>query len=165
LTALGRHLDFNRDKLQQIGIGALLHDTGKMKVPSHILNKPGRLTQDEFEEIKKHPLYGAEILESAGGIPEESKEVTLRHHERYNGKGYPYGLKAEEIGYFGQLAAITDVYDAVTSDRAMARLSCLMKASGQFMKAKEEFNQSFVKVHSVYRIYPVEHSFNSIPGR
>ena len=154
---LGRHLDFNRDKLQQIGIGALLHDTGKMKVPSHILNKPGRLTQDEFEEIKKHPLYGAEILESAGGIPEESKEVTLRHHERYNGKGYPYGLKAEEIGYFGQLAAITDVYDAVTSDRCYGKGILPYEGIRTIYEGgKEDFNQLFVeRFIQCIGIYPV----------
>jgi HD-GYP domain-containing protein (c-di-GMP phosphodiesterase class II) len=154
---LGRHLDFNRDKLQQIGIGALLHDTGKMKVPNHILNKPGRLTQDEFEEIKKHPVYGAEILESAGGIPEESKEVTLRHHERYNGKGYPYGLKAEEIGYFGQLAAITDVYDAVTSDRCYGKAILPYEGIRKIYEgAKEEFNQLFVeRFIQCIGIYPV----------
>jgi HD-GYP domain-containing protein (c-di-GMP phosphodiesterase class II) len=154
---LGRHLDFNRDKLQQIGIGALLHDTGKMKVPSHILNKPGRLTPDEFEEIKKHPVYGSEILESAGGIPEESKEVTLRHHERYNGKGYPYGLKAEEIGYFGQLAAITDVYDAVTSDRCYGKGILPYEGIRKIYEgAKEEFNQLFVeRFIQCIGIYPV----------
>jgi len=94
---MGRHLNFSREELQQVGIGALLHDTGKMNVPVEILRKPGSLTETEWSEMKKHPLYSKAILEKTEGIPEKSKEVAIEHHERYNGKGYPYGLKGEEI--------------------------------------------------------------------
>jgi HD-GYP domain-containing protein (c-di-GMP phosphodiesterase class II) len=119
--ALGRHLHLSRDDLQQIGIGALLHDAGKMKLPPHILNKPGRVTEEEFNEIKKHPLNTLEVLEKTEGIPDASMKMALQHHERYNGKGYPFGLAAHQISQFGQIAAITDVYDAITSDRCYKR--------------------------------------------
>ena len=115
--ALGRHLDFGPAEMQQLGIGALMHDAGKMKVPPHILNKRGKVTEEEYEEIRKHPLYTLEVLEKAGGIPESSIMMALQHHERYNGKGYPYGLAGDQISRFGQIVAIIDVYDAITSDR------------------------------------------------
>ena len=114
---LGRRLTYPRSDLEALGIGALLHDTGKLKVPSLLLTKSGRLDDGEMAEMKRHPLYSVEVLESTDGIREESKQVALQHHERWNGNGYPYGLKGDEIGRFGQVAALCDVYDAMTSDR------------------------------------------------
>ena len=118
---LGRRLAYSRSDLQTFGIGALLHDTGKIRIPSAILNKPGGLDDAEIAEIKRHPLYSVEVLESAGGIPEDAKLVALQHHERWNGGGYPHGLREDEIGRFGQVAALCDVYDAMTSDRCYAK--------------------------------------------
>ena len=118
---LGRRLAYSRSDLQTFGIGALLHDTGKIRIPSAILNKPGRLDDAEIAEIRRHPLYSVEVLESAGGIPEDAKQVALQHHERWNGGGYPHGLREDEIGRFGQVAALCDVYDAMTSDRCYAK--------------------------------------------
>jgi HD-GYP domain-containing protein (c-di-GMP phosphodiesterase class II) len=99
----------------------MLHDTGKMKVPVEILNKPGKLTEREFTEMKKHPIYSAEIMANTDGIPEEAKIVALQHHERYHGNGYPYGLKGDEIKLFSQLTSIIDVYDAITSNRCYSK--------------------------------------------
>lgn len=118
---LGRRLAYPRSDLQTLGIGALLHDTGKVRIPPAILNKPGRLDDEEMAEMKRHPLYSVEVLESTGGIPEEAKQVALQHHERWNGGGYPYGLRENEIGRFGQVASLCDVYDAMTSDRCYAK--------------------------------------------
>ncbi len=118
---LGRHLAFPREDLRTLGIGALLHDAGKIRVPSAILNKAGKLTDDEFAVMKMHTVYSAEVLEAAEGVPAEAREVALQHHERFNGKGYPYGLQGDAIGRFGMVAAIVDVYDAMTSDRVYAR--------------------------------------------
>lgn len=119
--ALGRQLRFTQEELQGIGIGALLHDAGKMKLPPQILNKPGKVTEAEYKEIKKHPLLTLEVLEKAGKIPDASLQMAIQHHERYNGKGYPFGLMAHQISQFGQIAAIADVYDAITSDRCYQR--------------------------------------------
>jgi len=154
---LGRHLNFHPEELQQIGIGALLHDAGKMKVPLQILNKPGRVTEEEFFEIKKHPLYSMEVLEKAGGIPEASKQIALQHHERYNGRGYPYNLQGEEISKFGQISAIVDVYDAITSDRVYKKaLSPYEGMQKIYEWAKIDFNQTLVeRFIQCMGIYPV----------
>ncbi len=115
--ALGRHLGIVKDELRRLGIGAILHDVGKMRVPEEVLNKPGRLTDEEFEVMKAHTLHGAKILMDTQDVPDESAAVALNHHERFNGRGYPRGLQGMGIGKFGLIAAIVDVYDAVTSDR------------------------------------------------
>lgn len=113
----GRHLDFTSHELNLLGLGALLHDVGKMKIPAEILNKPARLTPDEFEIIKTHVPHGVAILESHPGIPAASIELARSHHERYNGAGYIRGLQGDNIGLFGSIGAIVDCYDALTSDR------------------------------------------------
>jgi HD-GYP domain-containing protein (c-di-GMP phosphodiesterase class II) len=143
---LGRHLNFSRDELEQMGIGALLHDVGKMRVPPHILNKPGKLTEEEFNEVKKHPLYTLEVLDKSQGIPESSKQVALQHHERYNGRGYPRGLQGEQIGRFGQIAAIIDVYDAITADRVYKKAIPLHEGIRLiYQGVKEDFSQLLVE--------------------
>lgn len=117
----GRHLDLNRVELNLLGVGALLHDVGKMKVPFEILNKPGKLTDEEFEVMKSHVPEGVKILGSSTGIAAQSIKVAAQHHERYGGKGYVSGLSGDEIGVFGMLSAIVDCYDAITSDRVYHR--------------------------------------------
>jgi putative nucleotidyltransferase with HDIG domain len=114
---LGRHLGMVRGELRRLGIGAVLHDVGKMKVPGEILNKPGRLTDEEFSVIKTHSAHGAKILMEAQDVPDECSAVALNHHERFNGGGYPRGTQGVGIGKFGLISAIVDVYDAITSDR------------------------------------------------
>ena len=114
----GRHLELSEPELNVLGLGALLHDIGKMKIPLDILNKPGRLTPEEFDLMKKHVPLGVEILDSTGGIPPAAIEVARSHHERYDGSGYAFGLKGQHIGLFGQIGAIVDSYDAITSDRS-----------------------------------------------
>ena len=143
---LGRHLNFSREELEQMGIGALLHDVGKMRIPPHILNKPGKLTEEEFNEVKKHPLYTLEVLDKSHGIPDSSKQVALQHHERYNGRGYPRGLRGEEIGRFGQIAAIIDVYDAITADRVYKKAIPLHEGIRIiYQGVKEDFSQLLVE--------------------
>jgi putative nucleotidyltransferase with HDIG domain len=114
----GRHLDFTPDQLYVLGMGALLHDIGKMKVPNEILNKPARLTEQEFEVMKSHVPHGVAILEKTPGIPAAAIEVARGHHERYGGQGYIFGLKGDAIGLFGSIGGVVDSYDALTSDRS-----------------------------------------------
>ncbi|MBI3546756.1 MAG: HD-GYP domain-containing protein [Gammaproteobacteria bacterium] len=116
--AFGRHLDLTNEELNLLGMGALLHDIGKMKVPLDIINKPGRLTEQEFELMKSHVPRGVEILEQTHGIPSQAIDVARFHHERYAGAGYAMGMKGENIGLFGSIGAIVDCYDAITSDRS-----------------------------------------------
>jgi putative nucleotidyltransferase with HDIG domain len=116
--ALGRHLGYGPEKLNILGLGALLHDIGKLHVPLEILDKPEALTREEFEIMKLHVPNGLKILENAEGIPPAALEVVGRHHERYNGNGYAFGLSSDDIGEFGLISAIVDTYDAITSDRS-----------------------------------------------
>lgn len=116
--AFGRHLGLDRDTLQLLGTGALLHDIGKMKVPNEVLNKPAALTDQEFSLMKSHVPRGVEILERMPTIARQAVEVARCHHERYAGGGYIGGLSGDQIGFFGMIGGIVDCYDAVTSDRA-----------------------------------------------
>ena len=110
------HLGLDSKKIKQIGIGGLLHDIGKVKVPIGILNKPGALTEKEFEIMKEHVNHGNCILQQTN-IDESAVSVTAHHHERLDGTGYPDGLKGDQISFFGQMAAVVDIYDALTSER------------------------------------------------
>ncbi|MHB1665375.1 MAG: HD-GYP domain-containing protein [bacterium] len=103
------------------GIGGLLHDIGKIMIPDNILNKPDKLTEDEFVIMKSHVIEGKKILDLVEGIEEISKQIAYEHHERYDGTGYPKGLRGEEISGTGRMAAICDVYDAITSNRVYRR--------------------------------------------
>ncbi|OGI66700.1 MAG: hypothetical protein A2W18_09770 [Candidatus Muproteobacteria bacterium RBG_16_60_9] len=116
--AFGRHLGLDRETLEMLGTGALLHDIGKMKVPNEILNKPAALSEYEFSVMKTHVPRGVEILERMPGIPRPAIDVARCHHERYTGSGYIGGLTGDQIGFFGMIGGIVDCYDAVTSDRA-----------------------------------------------
>lgn len=113
----GRALKLSQDELQELGLGALLHDIGKMRIPLNILNKPGKLTYDEFEIMKSHPDIGYELLRKEKNISKEVLTIVRNHHERLNGQGYPDKLSDKSISYFTKIVSITDVYDAVTSDR------------------------------------------------
>jgi len=115
---MGNYLDYNRKKLVKIGTGSILHDIGKSMVPDDILNKKGRLTEEEYEIIKDHTRLGYDyIKEKHSSISPVSRIVILSHHERLDGSGYPRGLKSDEIHEFAKIAAIVDVFDALTSDR------------------------------------------------
>ena len=115
--SFAQHLGLDAAKAKQIGIGGLLHDFGKVKIPLEILTKPGPLTEMEFEIMKKHVEHGECILRQTTQIDESSIHVTAHHHERLDGTGYPEGLRGDQISVFGQIAAIVDIYDALTAER------------------------------------------------
>lgn len=115
--SFGRHLNFTREQLEMLGTGALLHDIGKIKVPPDILDKPERLTEQEYDIMKRHVPWGVEVLDQTKGFPRPAIDVARHHHERYSGIGYYNGLRGDAIGIFGLIAAIVDAYDALTSDR------------------------------------------------
>lgn len=115
---MGVALDMNRDELYKLGLGALLHDIGKVFIDRKIINKTDSLTPEEFEEIKKHPVLGYEHLNNANlNFPASSLIGILQHHERMDGSGYPDGLSGEEINKFSRIIAISDVFDAMTTER------------------------------------------------
>ncbi|MBM7623006.1 HD-GYP domain-containing protein [Sporohalobacter salinus] len=113
----GMSMGYNKLELRDLGVGALLHDIGKITVDEGILLKPDSLTDEEFAEIQKHTRRGYEIIRDTEGISSCSAHVAFQHHERMNGSGYPRGLQGDEILEFAQIAAVVDVYDAVTCDR------------------------------------------------
>lgn len=117
LISFCRSLDIDRTTIEQVGLGGILHDIGKMQVPNHILNKPSKLSESEFEIMKEHVRFGCLVLKKTPGISPISISVAAEHHEWYDGSGYPNGLKGDEISLYGQMASVVDVYDALTSTR------------------------------------------------
>lgn len=114
---LGMSSGLGEWELKELGVGAILHDIGKTKIESKIINKNGRLTEDEFNEIKKHTIYGGEILRKNVTMPDSVISIVEQHHERVDGRGYPYGLNSKQISRFAKIVCICDVYDAVSNDR------------------------------------------------
>lgn len=113
---IGKHLGLSNEDLKVLQIGGLFHDIGKIGVPDSILLKEGKLTDDEYSEIKNHPTIGAHILSNAT-IFQNIIPIVKHHHEKYDGNGYPGKLKGEDIPYFARIAAIADTFDAMTSKR------------------------------------------------
>lgn len=117
LVAFCRAAGLDHETIHLAGVGGLLHDVGKVKIPDEILNKPGRFTDEEFLLMKNHVVESRKILDVTPGISQISIQVAHEHHERHDGSGYSQGLKGEEISLMGRMAAICDVYDAITSNR------------------------------------------------
>jgi putative nucleotidyltransferase with HDIG domain len=117
-TLFGQDLGLGVKDLKGLCAGILMHDVGKTRISTDILNKKGKLTKEEFDIIKKHPELGAEVLDETGVEFKEERIVTLQHHENDDGSGYPYGLKKDEIHPCGKIARVIDVYDALTAKRS-----------------------------------------------
>jgi HD-GYP domain-containing protein (c-di-GMP phosphodiesterase class II) len=114
----GVKMKMGPNDIRELGIGGMLHDVGKSKVPYEIVNKKGKLTDSEFREIQKHCLLGVEILETQGCYGKKVLHMAEHHHEKYEGGGYPHGLEGEDIPYFGRICKVMDVYDALTTRRS-----------------------------------------------
>lgn len=114
---IGLNNGYDRLQLQELGIGAIMHDIGKVNIPLEILNKPGSLSDEEFDMIKQHPLDGYKMIRHTSQIDPVSAKVTLQHHERVDGMGYPGKVPGEDIHEYGLIVAVADVFDALTSDR------------------------------------------------
>ncbi|MBB1268439.1 HD-GYP domain-containing protein [Shewanella sp. SR44-3] len=117
LVTFGKHLGLDKDLLKQMAVGGILHDIGKIKVDNEILHKPGKLTPQEFEHMKLHQVYAVDIMAQTQGLSQVSKDVCLMHHEKLDGRGYPKGLKGDEIPLHGRMSCIVDIFDALTATR------------------------------------------------
>lgn len=115
---MGTTMGMEEKDLKDLGLGAILHDIGKLFVNQDILNKQGALEQKEYEEIKKHAMLGVAFVNNIADAPKQVIDVIKYHHEWYNGAGYPTGIAGEDISMWARMVAICDVYDALTSDRA-----------------------------------------------
>jgi len=117
-TLVGLRLNLSRRELMNLGTAGVLHDVGKKFVPIEILDKPSKLTAEEYEFMKQHPMLGYEMLKESKEISSTVRAGVLQHHERFDGSGYPLGLNGSNISLFGRILAVTDTYDAMTSNRS-----------------------------------------------
>lgn len=114
---IGKWLQRSETEIEHLIISGLLHDIGKINIPKRILNKAGKYTEDEYEMMKIHPIYGYEMLKDIDELDHNIKMAVLLHHERMDGSGYPYHYKIQDINLYSRIVAIADVYDAMVSDR------------------------------------------------
>lgn len=125
---LGRRLGMTRGRLRELGVAALLHDVGKVLIPDAILKKPGRLDRDEMTVMRRHTIHGRDVLLGCEGATRAALNVAHDHHERLDGSGYPRGLTQDQTDLFTRIVAITDTYDAVTSDRVYGQARSTVEA-------------------------------------
>jgi diguanylate cyclase (GGDEF)-like protein/putative nucleotidyltransferase with HDIG domain len=143
---IARDMSLKDSEMDALRAAALLHDIGKLAVPDHIINKPGRLTPEEFEKMKIHPIVGAEILEKVA-FPYPVAPIVRSHHERWNGEGYPDGLKGEQIPIGARILAAVDCLDALASDRQYRKAVPLAEAMQQVAnEAGKSFDPRVVEV-------------------
>ena len=143
--AIGKWLKFSRQDLDILTLAGLLHDIGKMLVPMDILTKTGKLTDEEFAEIRQHPTYGYKILKKIPGLDPRILYAALQHHERFDGSGYPRNLPGDEIDDFAAIIAIADVYDAMTAIRAYRAPKCAFEVIADFEKdGLQKYNPKYI---------------------
>ena len=156
MVALGNRLGLPPKQVREAGLGGLVHDMGKALIPLEILNKPGSLTEDEFTEMKTHAEKGWRLLKDGKAASLAVKSVALSHHERFDGSGYPQRLAGEAISLYARMGAITDVYDAVTSQRPYKPAWDPAHAVRQMARWKGHFDpvifQAFIRSLGIYPI-------------
>ncbi len=139
-TLFAKELGLGEKDLKHFCSGILLHDIGKTRINTKILNKKGKLTKEEFEKVKEHPELGVAILKEAGSSLTDEYTITLQHHENYDGTGYPHGLQKNEIHRYGRIARIIDVYDALTTNRPYAKA---IRPFAALVEMKENMSNCF----------------------
>lgn len=156
MVALARRMSLSEEKVREAGVGGLMHDVGKMMIAPEILNKPSRLTDEEYTAMKYHPEAGLKILLGSNTANATVLDVCLHHHEKFDGSGYPHGLVGEEIGLFARMGAICDVYDAVTSERPYKKGWGAARSIREMASWKGHFDdrifQTFVKTLGIYPV-------------
>jgi len=156
MIALARQLDLDEQQTREAGMAGLLHDLGKAMMPLEVLNKPGKLTDEEFALIKTHPEEGHKLLLEGKGVTETIKDVCLHHHEKIDGTGYPKGLNGDTMSLFAKMGAVCDVYDAITSNRPYKAGWDPAESIKRMAEWKGHFDptvfQAFVKSLGIYPI-------------
>jgi putative nucleotidyltransferase with HDIG domain len=156
MVALARRMGLNEEQVRQAGVAGLMHDVGKMMIAPEILNKPDRLTAEEFAIMKHHPQAGLKILEENLQVNSMVLDVCIHHHEKVDGSGYPHGLAGDEISLYAKMGAICDVYDAVTSERPYKKGWGAAHSIREMATWKGHFDekvfQAFVKTLGIYPV-------------
>ena len=144
-VALGTAVGLPRKPdLEWLGLGAMLHDVGKAMIDPLLINKPGRLTDEEFREMKNHVLLGVNTLRENHNLPERVYEPVAQHHEKLTGIGYPYALKGDQITYFGRISSIVDIYDALTTERSYKKALSPFEALSFLSKTQKDYDSNLL---------------------
>ncbi len=155
MLSLARELNLDEQQTKLAGVGGLMHDLGKALMPLDILNKPGKLTDQEFAVMRAHSAAGAKVLKESGA-PIEVQDIALHHHEKVNGQGYPHGLVGDDISLLARMGAVCDVYDAVTSHRPYKQAWDPAKAIREMARWEGHFDKrvfnAFVKALGIYPV-------------
>jgi HD-GYP domain-containing protein (c-di-GMP phosphodiesterase class II) len=156
MVSLGRQLGLDAAAVREAGLAGLMHDLGKALMPMDVLNKPGKLTDAEFDLIKTHPRRGHDLLQEGGSATAPVLDVCLHHHEKFDGSGYPEHLKADQISLVAKMGAVCDVYDAITSNRPYKAGWDPAESLRRMAQWKGHFDpvvfQAFVKAIGIYPI-------------
>lgn len=162
---IAKKYGMNEKQIHAIGIAGLLHDVGKSKIPNEVLNKAGKLTDEEFAIMREHPVLGYRILMDKRDISEEIAQGVLQHHEKINGKGYPLGLKGEQISPYAKIISVADIYDALVTERPYKKPMTQRDAVEMIMALTEEIDLTAMKsfLGSVI-LYPVGCTVNLSTG-
>lgn len=153
---IAKNSNMSEGEIQKIGMAGLLHDMGKSKIPNEILNKAGKLTEEEFAVMKNHALFGYQILKEKGGIPQEVLMGVLQHHEKLNGKGYPMGVASGKIYPFAKILAIADIYDALVTERPYKKAFSQQDAIEMIMAMTDELDITYMRNFlGIVILYPV----------
>ncbi|WDV44466.1 HD-GYP domain-containing protein [Clostridiaceae bacterium M8S5] len=147
-TMVGKWLKLSKKDIKQLFLAGLFHDIGKLKISTDIINKPSELNEKETNTIRRHPLYGYEILSNTVGISEDVLFGVLQHHEREDGSGYPNGLKGDKIHQFAKIIAVCDIFDAMTSERIYKEKVSPFKVAEQI--ANDSFGKLDAKISLVF---------------
>lgn len=153
---IAKKLQFSEKEIHELGIVGLLHDVGKQKIPNEILNKPEKLTEEEFSVMRQHPVLGYRILNGKQDISQEIIRGVLEHHEKINGNGYPLGLKGEQISPYAKVISVADVYDALVTERPYKKPMTQRDAVEMIMAMTHELDITVMRsfLNSVI-LYPV----------
>jgi HD-GYP domain-containing protein (c-di-GMP phosphodiesterase class II) len=169
LGIFAKSLKMERAIISELVTGGILHDIGKILVPDEVLNKPGKLEAEEWEEMKRHVTYGERVLDQTEGLSDLVRSICRLHHERLDGSGYPRNLKSEEISLYGRMSSIVDVYDAITADRVyhqgMAPNDALKKLiEWSVFHLDKDLVYAFIRCVSVYPVGTVLELSNGRAG-
>lgn len=158
-VALGRELELLEKELEDLGVAAMLHDVGKVKIPDEVLNKEGALTDEEYVIMKGHAGFGRQLLMSKSDVPPVAVDVAYSHHEHLNGRGYPRGVTAEKIPYFAKIVSVVDAFDAITSDRVYSNARSTLEALRILYECRgQQFDEDIVRAFiRLVGIYPPGH--------